>query len=283
MSSTFAIVGSGSLGAFLINEFLTYKAAGAVTTLKIISRSETIKSTNPEWFAKGAELAQVDYTNESSIVAAFKDVDVVISTIGSRVVDQQEALANAAKAAGVKLFVPSEYGVDTESATSGPFLAKKKFSEFLKEIDLQYVKIFTGLWTDYCLSPFLGWKFAEGKVTFGGSGDAKLSFTHRTDVARYIAYVLTRTPPSELAWKVLRIQGELTSFNKIVADYEAKTGKKLEVTRTPREVLAEGAGQGDIIAFLYYEWDVHGGSVGSHLSNDLYPDWNPKSVIDAVA
>jgi len=57
--------------------------------------------------------------------------------------------------------------------------------------------------------PF-GWQFAEGKVSFGGSGDSNLTFTHRTDVARYIANVLTRISPSDLAWKVLRIQGEVT-------------------------------------------------------------------------
>ena len=54
------------------------------------------------------------------------------------------------------------------------------------------------------------WKFAEGKVSFGGSGDFNLTFTHRIDVARYMANVLTRIPPSELAWKTLRLQGELT-------------------------------------------------------------------------
>ena len=67
-----------------------------------------------------------------------------------------------------------------------------------------------------------------------------------------------------------------------MAGYEAKAGKKLEVTRTPREILAERASKGDILAFLYYEWDTHG-VVGSPLSNDLYPDWNPRSVVDAVA
>jgi len=83
--------------------------------------------------------------------------------------------------------------------------------------------------------------------------------------------------------KALRIQGELTTFNKIVADYEGKTGKKLEVTRTPREVLAESASKGDIVSFLYHEWDIYGGVVGAPLSQDLYPGWNPKSVVDAIA
>ena len=42
MSFTLAIVGSGALGAFVIDEFLAYKAAGSVTTLKIISRSVSL-------------------------------------------------------------------------------------------------------------------------------------------------------------------------------------------------------------------------------------------------
>jgi len=282
MSSNFAVVGAGSIGAWIIEELLNYKASGVVNTLRIISRSETTKSTNPEWFTRGAEFVKVDYADETTVTDVFNGVDVVFSTINAIVVDQQEALVKAAKASGVKLFVPSEYGVDTEDATSGVFLAKKKFSEILKDIDLPYVKIFTGLWTDYCITPAWGWNLAEGKVNIYGSGDSNMTFVHRTDIARYVAYVFTHIPPSELAWKILRIQGELTTFNKIVVDYEAKTGKKLEVTRTSREVLAEKAGKGDLMSFLFHEWDLRGGTVGSPLTNDLYPDWNPKSVIDAI-
>lgn len=282
MSSNFAIAGAGAIGAWIIEELLNYKATGSVNTLKILSRSETIKSANPEWFAKGAEFVKVDYSNELALVNTFKGIDVVFSTINSSVAEQQEALGKAAKAAGVKLFVPSEYGIDTEDATTGVFLAKKKLSDYLKEIDLPYVKIFTGLWTDYCITPAWGWQLDEGKVTFGGSGDAKASFIHRTDIARYVAYIFTHIPTSELAWKILRIQGELTSFNQIVVDYETKTGKKLEVTRTPREVLAERASKGDLISFLFHEWDISGATAGSPLTNDLYPDWKPKSVIETL-
>ena len=47
-------------------------------------------------------------------------------------------------------------------------------------------------------------------------------------------------------------------------------------------MLAERAGEGDLLAFLFHEWDLRGATVGSPLSNDLYPDWNPKSVIDSI-
>jgi len=283
MSSNFAVVGAGAIGAWIIDELLKYKSDGKVNTLRILSRSETVKSTKPEWFSKGVEFVQVDYTDEATLVGAFEGVDVVFSTISAEVVEQQETLGKVAKAAGVKLFVPSEYGIDTEIATPDRvFLAKKRFSEFLKSIDLPYVKIFTGLWTDFCITPSWGWELDEGKVTINGNGDSPLSFVHRTDIARYVAYVFTHKPASELAWKTLRIQAELTTFNKIAADYEAKTGKKLEITRTSREVLAERASEGDLKSFLFQEWDLHGGTVGSPLTNDLFPGWNPKSVVDAI-
>ena len=47
--------------------------------------------------------------------------------------------------------------------------------------------------------------------------------------------------------------------------------------------MAERASKGDLIAFLYHAWDVSGGTAGSPLTNDLYPDWNPKSVVDAIS
>jgi hypothetical protein len=48
MSSNFAIVGAGAIGAWIIDELLNYKASGAVDTLKIISRSVSPYSTAGE-------------------------------------------------------------------------------------------------------------------------------------------------------------------------------------------------------------------------------------------
>ena len=76
-----------------------------------------------------------------------------MTAISTSAISQQDPIGKAAKAAGVKLFVPSEYGVDNDDATGGPILARKKFSELLKEINLPHVRVFTGLWPDYCLVP----------------------------------------------------------------------------------------------------------------------------------
>ena len=122
------------------------------TALLIGTLRGTIKSTKPESFTRGAELAGAGYADEASIVAAFKGAEVMISTIGSRAGDQQEVLGKAAKAAGVKL-VPYDFGVPTEVAINDPSFVKEKFAEFLKGINLPYFRVITGIWSDFCLVP----------------------------------------------------------------------------------------------------------------------------------
>ena len=66
-----------------------------------------------------AKVIQVDYDNEASIKHALTGVDVVISTVPMTALDVQEKIAAAAKEVDVKLFVPSEYGGETEGKTEG--------------------------------------------------------------------------------------------------------------------------------------------------------------------
>lgn len=55
-----------------------------------------------------------------------------------------------------------------------------------------------------------GWDLENGKVTINGKGDALVSFTARTDLARFVAHVLTALPAERLANRVFRIEGERT-------------------------------------------------------------------------
>ena len=48
----------------------------------------------------------------------------------------------------------------------------------------------------------------KGEATIPGDGTALISFTDRRDVARYVAYVLTTLPPTRLANREFRIEGQ---------------------------------------------------------------------------
>jgi hypothetical protein len=71
-------------------------------------------------------------------------------------------------------------------------------------------------------------------------------------------------------------------MNEVIAAYEERTGKKIDVTRTPREVLVQKAAAGDLFSAYYVAADVYGSEVGQPLDNDLFPGWNPKKVLEVI-
>ena len=60
-----------------------------------------------ELAALGATITEVDYASPASLAKALEGVDVVISTLAGAGFGAQVPLADAAKAAGVQLFLPS--------------------------------------------------------------------------------------------------------------------------------------------------------------------------------
>lgn len=78
----------------------------------------------------------------------------------------------------------------------------------------------------------------------------------------------------------------LQSYNKIVSQWEARTGKKVTLTHQPRSELEEAAGKNpdDLISVHGLEWDLGHGIVGKpeEVSNGEWPEWNPANVIDTL-
>lgn len=104
-------------------------------------------------FTPGAEPVSVDYASKSSLASALNGVDVVVSSIAYNALKEQEALAIASKEAGVKLFVPSDFGPNSIGMTSGMYGDKEKFRAFVEELGLPYAVFFCGPWTDFIFIP----------------------------------------------------------------------------------------------------------------------------------
>jgi len=107
-----------------------------------------------EYKASGAKIAVVDYESAESLKNAVTGADVVISTVTHRALQVQHVLVEQAKAAGVKLFVPSEFGDDTSRPNpEGIFVVKQSVHHKCKELDLPYSLFFTGPGPDYVFVP----------------------------------------------------------------------------------------------------------------------------------
>ncbi|KAI0300693.1 NAD-P-binding protein [Multifurca ochricompacta] len=272
----FAVVGAGSTGSFIIRQLLKEKATGIVNNVVVLTREGSKTTVDGD-----VKLIPVDYSNKESIKNALIGVDVVISTIATGVLHLQVGLAEAAKEAGVKLFVPSEFGGKTEGATEGFYSAKANIQTHLKGLSLPYTLFYTGGFADLLWTPALGLDVTSGKVTVGGDGNTKNPFTSRVDIARYVSYILTRLPAEQLNNRSFTMAGDTKSFNEIFKEYEAKTGKKLEVTYIPVSELDArlATNPEDIYTFLRKVFTI-GPDPKKENDNYLYPYWNPSPLID---
>jgi len=273
----FAIVGAGTLGKYIVQQFQKEKKAGTVNDVIVLTRQGS--NTTVEGDVK---VIPVDYSNPESIKAAVTGVDVVISTIAGAALDVQRKIAEAAKEAGVKLFIPSEFGGVTEGESEGLFGQKANIQDQLKGLGIPYLLCYTGPFADYIWAPFLNLDVKSGKVSVGGDGNKQITFTSRPDIARYLSYVLTHVPPEQLKNRTLTIAGDNKSFNEIFKAYEEKTGKKVQVTYIPvTEIDAKiAANPEDFPAVLHKFWAKTGPF--PRTDNHLYPGWNPSSVLDNV-
>jgi len=96
----------------------------------------------------------VDYSNKEAIKNALTSIDVVISTVPPTALDVQLGIAEAAKEAGVKLFVPSEFGGVTEGATEGVKGSKARVQDQLKAVGIPYTLFYTGAYADFIWVPY---------------------------------------------------------------------------------------------------------------------------------
>jgi uncharacterized protein YbjT (DUF2867 family) len=97
----------------------------------------------------------VDYSNPESIKSALSGVDVIVSTISGTALDVQGKIAEAAQAAGVKLFIPSEFGAVTEGETVGLSGEKASIQGQLKALDIPWAIFYTGPFADLVFSPYV--------------------------------------------------------------------------------------------------------------------------------
>ncbi|KAI5119130.1 hypothetical protein M0805_005736 [Coniferiporia weirii] len=284
---TFAVAGAGNLGSVIVEELLKLKDAGTITSVIILTRSE---GGYADFVAKGARTVVVDYTSPSSLESALADVDVLVSVFGSSAYAVQKDLVKAAKAAGVQLFVPSEFGKVSQERQDPISKLKDGVRLQLIEIGLPFAIFYTGAFPDHMFAPkvakMFGLDLISGKIVVGGSGNAPASFTARVDIARYLAHVLTSLPRSEIESKVFRIEGERSTLNRVLAELQERTGKHLEISYRPREELEQAlkANPADMASAIWLDWDVKGVLVGKpeELSNDLWPEWKPATAVEHV-
>ncbi|GAA5838860.1 hypothetical protein JCM11251_003721 [Rhodosporidiobolus azoricus] len=294
---TVAIAGTGNLGSVLIPELAS--PSWGFSSVRVLTRSAS--SSTPS-LPSNVERQLVDYANQQQVVEALQGVDAVVSALTNP--DSQAALVKAAKEAGVKLFVPGEFGNPSTAFTQADHPAvygKKETQELLKEVGLPALLVFCGPFTDLTFNPYFDLNFPSGRATIIGTGRTPVSFTSRSSVARFLAHHLSTayssssSLPSANTPEILRIQGDRKTFLEVVEAYERLHPEKgkiqvehisiEEAEKSWIEQLKKGEFFPSVLTYLLASWERGNGQVDKGEGEGVlakWAGWRPETVEDIL-
>ena len=224
----------------------------------------------------------VDYESLDSLTSALKGQDAVVSTIGSAGLKQQLLLAESAAKAGVKRFLPSEFGSNTlnEKASALPVYEHKvEVQNALKEhatsSGMSYTLVLTG--------PFLDWGIKVGflmnvktkSITLYDSGDRVFSVTTLPSVGKAVVSVLNKLDATKN--RAVHVQDTAITLKGLLAKGKKAAGSEgwTEEVVAVDDVLAkawEERKKGSVSMFNFLIPAIFGEGYGSHfqkLNNEL--------------
>lgn len=286
--------GTGNLGRRIVKAAI---ARGAEVRAIVRNGSE------PEKIEKltklGAEVITVDMSDVDELKQACQGASCVVSALSGlheTIVDSQIKLLDAAIAAGVPRFIPSDFSSDFTKLPAGEnrnFDLRKEFHQYLDKSPIAATSILNGAFADEILSyntPLYDVKnYSVGY--WGDKSDWKIDFTTMDNTADYTAAAaLDSTTP-----KILRIASFQISPNELVS--VGKEVKNREFKLVPmgsledfsasnkKERAAHPEGEKEVFPswqnkqYLYSMFSVQ----NIPIDNDRYPDVRWTSAIDVIS
>lgn len=267
---------TGNLGPAILEQLIA-----ADFQVTILTRQGSTHS-----LPSSASVSHVDYDSVSSIVQALQGQDAVVSTLGDAAQGRQLNLVEAAAQAGVKRFIPSEFGsntVNSKAAALPCYGNKVAVQKALEEKARQpggmtYTLIMNG--------PFLDWGIMVGFVlnpknreaTLYNGGRNVFSTTTLPTIGKAVAGVLHH--PAETKNRPVYVQDTATTLEALTTLGERVTGQSWTKKQVNiDDVLAEGWAElkkpnpdPHLFAIKFITAAIWGEGTGSHfteLDNDL--------------
>jgi len=233
--------GSGNLGGRIVRELIKKGAS-----VRVVVRPATLVEKIENLEKLGAEVVQVDMNDVSQLTRACEGASCVVSALaGLRdvIVDMQSVLLDAAVAAGVPRFIPSDFSSDFTMLSEGDnrnFDLRREFHHYLAQANIAATSIFNGAFAELLTYniPFLDMK--KKTVGYVEDADWKVDFTTMDDTAsftaaaaldfetpRYLRIASFQISANELTPLASEITGEgFTAYRMIGRDELAAKNKK---------------------------------------------------------
>ncbi|KAJ4201640.1 hypothetical protein NW767_006727 [Fusarium falciforme] len=186
---TVGVIGAtGKTGSSVVEGLLSSPTNFSVTSL---ARATSVdNSTNQQFAAKGVHIVAYDLNGPSSaLVEILKPIDVVISCITWEHLDQQIPWIDAAKEAGVKRFVPSEW---VGPAPRG----KLEILGVIQRARLPYTIIDVGCFFQVFVPKVPSGRSDDAHMIYidhriVGDGNQKFGLIDLADIGKYVAQIVS--------------------------------------------------------------------------------------------
>jgi len=221
--------GTGNLGGRIIKALLKKEVE-----VRVLVRSGSNKEKIAALEQLGAKIFTVDMNSEQEIAEVCKGATCVVSALAGLedvIIETQKILLNAAIAAGVPRFIPSDYSLDFTKFKDGEnrnLDLRRQFHYFLDSTSIAATSIFNFTFMDMLTNEIPMIIFKKRWVLYWGNADHKISFTTIDDTANYTAKVAV----DDSSPRYLRITGDQISPKEIRETLNNVSGEKFRLVRT---------------------------------------------------
>jgi len=247
---------TGNLGGRIVLALLK-KGAEVRTVVRPSSNREKIKQLEK----LGVKVYKLKDWNLEELTNACSGVSCLVSSLaGLRevIIDAQKVLLDAAIAAGIPRFIPSDYSLDFTRFSDGEnrnLDLRREFHTYLDKTNISATSIFNGAFMDMLTGQMPVILFKQKLVLYWGNGDQRWDFTTMDNTAEYTANAALET----LTPRYLRIAGDQVS-PKVIKEIVSN------VTKTTFRLFRPG-GQGMLGLIIKIARKMAPGE------KELYPAW----------
>ena len=140
-------------------------------------------------------IQHVDYDSDGSLIQALQSQDSLVSTVAMSAISHRLRMIDAAIAAGVRIFIPAEYTVNSRDATAQmqPMMSSVvAIQDYLstKEDSISWFVINCGALLEFVLTHSVIFDFDKRSATLWDGGEGAISLSDIPLLARAVSAVL---------------------------------------------------------------------------------------------
>jgi len=220
--------GTGDLGGRIVHALIRKGA-----DVRAIVRTNTDNAKIQKLQQQGVSVICVNMSNLTELTRACEGVFCVISALlglHEVIVDLQSILLDAAIAAGVTRFIPSDYSCDFTKLPAGynrNFDLRREFHERLDKASIDATSIFNGAFAELLTGQMPLILFKRKRVLYWGNADQRMDFTTKDNTAEFTAFAAL----DNAAPRYLRIAGAELSAREMTNVMNEITGKRFRLFR----------------------------------------------------